>query len=108
MEVLPEVKRYATDQTDTQWAPVEPFTARSDPRGAVRRHNMRVIVNGILYGTKTGCRWYLPLSGFPPYKTVFDRFTRVRARGVWEERTLALNKASRKKRAQSHPGIPPG
>jgi putative transposase len=58
---------------------------------------MRVIVNAILYVTKTGCQWHLLPNDFPPYKTVFDHFTRMRARGVWEEIALALNEASRKK-----------
>ena len=96
---MAEYKRYATDLTDKQWALIEPFTGRPDPRGAVRRHEMRHIINAILYVTKTGCQWYMLPKDFPPHQTVFDHFSRMKRRGVWEEITLALNELSRKKKA---------
>ena len=90
-------KRYATVLTDKERALIQPFTGRLDPRGAVRRHAMRTIINAILYAAKTGCRWHMLPKDFPPYQTVFDHFSRMGKRGVWEDITLALNELSRKK-----------
>ncbi|MDB6135944.1 MAG: transposase, partial [Verrucomicrobiales bacterium] len=72
---------YSSDLNDAQWALIREFTVRPDPRGAVRRHYMREIINAILYVCKTGCQWrHLPVN-FAPWQTVYDHFRRLRLRG---------------------------
>ncbi|MDB6132532.1 MAG: hypothetical protein JWM59_775 [Verrucomicrobiales bacterium] len=39
---------YSSDLNDAQWALIREFTVRPDPRGSVRRHSMREIINIIL------------------------------------------------------------
>jgi putative transposase len=90
--------KYPTDLSDRQWALVEPYTGRPDPRGAVRRHSMREIINAILYVNKTGCQWRLLPVNFPPWQTVYDHFRRMRERGVWEEMMLEMNRKVRQKK----------
>ena len=90
--------KYPTDLNDQQWALVEGFTRRPDPRGAVRRHAMREILNAILYVNKTGCQWRMLPAHFPPWQTVYDHFRRLRERGVWETMMLELNKKVRQKK----------
>ena len=92
---------YSSDLNDAQWALIREFTVRPDPRGAVRRHSMREIINAILYVGKTGCQWrQLPVN-FAPWQTVYDHFRRLRLRGVWEEMMLRLNRKVREKRGRA-------
>ena len=70
---------YRSDVSDARWALIEPvFTAwragRTGPGTAARVHDLREIVNAILYVNRTGIPWeYLP-HDFPPYKTVYDYY----------------------------------
>ena len=56
-----------SDLSDAQWAVIEPFAERPDPRGAVRKHQMRTILDAIFYGVKTGCQWRALPKDFPPF-----------------------------------------
>lgn len=73
--------------SDARWALIEPvFTAwrarRTGPGTAARVHDLREIVNAILYVNRTGIPWeYLP-HDFPPYKTVYDYYAKWEADGT--------------------------
>src|SRR5690242_11061863 len=72
---------YRSDVSDARWALIEPvFTAwrasRTGPGTAARVHDLREIVNAILYVNRTGVQWeYLP-HDFPPAKTVYDYYAK--------------------------------
>lgn len=52
---------------------------------AARVHDLREIVNAILYVSRTGIPWeYLP-HDFPPYKTVYDYYAKWEADGTTEQ-----------------------
>jgi transposase len=74
---------YPSDLSDAQWALIEPelaaWRARRVPvSGVPARHDLREVVDAILYVNRTGCAWaYLP-HDFPPYKTVYDYFAKWR------------------------------
>jgi transposase len=59
-------KPYPSDVTDEQWALLGPFletwrSRRVSVAGRTGEHDLREIVNAILYQTRTGCQWaYLP------------------------------------------------
>ncbi|BEL01816.1 IS5-like element ISSco3 family transposase [Actinoplanes sichuanensis] len=59
-------KPYPSDVTDAQWALLGPFleawrAKRVSVAGRTGDHDLREIVNAILYQTRTGCQWaYLP------------------------------------------------
>jgi transposase len=78
---------YRTDLSDARWALIEPtMTAWRAARGGLGLkkpvHDLREIVNAILYVNRTGIAWeYLP-HDFPPYKTVHSYFTRWAADGT--------------------------
>lgn len=58
--------------------------ARRGPGAAARVHDLREIVNAILYVCRTGIAWeYLP-HDFPPYKTVYDYYAKWEADGTTE------------------------
>jgi len=80
---------YRTDLSDARWALIEPtLTAWRAAQGGlgIKKpvHDLREIVNAILYVNRTGIAWeYLP-HDFPPYKTVHSYFTRWAADGTTE------------------------
>lgn len=81
---------YRTDLSDARWALIEPtMTAWRAAQGGLGIrppvHDLREIVNAILYVNRTGIAWeYLP-HDFPPYKTVHSYFTRWAADGTPEK-----------------------
>jgi transposase len=82
-------KLYRSDLSDARWALIEPMmTAWRAGRGGLGInepcHDLREIVNAILYVNRTGIAWeYLP-HDFPPYKTVYDYFAKWEKDGTTE------------------------
>jgi transposase len=80
---------YRTDLSDARWALIEPmlsaWRARRAGLGIAKiQHDLREIVNAILYVNRTGIAWeYLP-HDFPPYKTVHGYFALWEKEGVTE------------------------
>ncbi|MCE7001327.1 IS5 family transposase [Kibdelosporangium philippinense] len=75
--------------SDARWALIEPTltawrAARRGPGTVMRVHDLREIVNAILYVCRTGIAWeYLP-HDFPPCKTVYDYYAKWEADGTTE------------------------
>lgn len=74
---------YATDLSDARWALIEPdlsaWRAERAAAGlglAAPVHDLREIVNAILYVNRAGCAWHLLPHDFPPYKTVYDYYAK--------------------------------
>jgi transposase len=82
-------RAYPSDLSDAQWALIEPMltawrAARRGPGVAARVHDLREIVNAILYVCRSGIAWaYLP-HDFPPYKTVYDYYAKWEVDGTTE------------------------
>jgi transposase len=82
-------RAYRSDLSDARWALIEPTltawrAARRGPGIAARVHDLREIVNAILYVCRTGIAWeYLP-HDFPPCKTVYDYYAKWEADGTTE------------------------
>ncbi len=68
---------------DAEVAPPQEWRAGRVGLGISRpRHDLREIVNAILYVNRTGVQWeYLP-HDFPPPKTVYDYFSKWEKEGV--------------------------
>ncbi|GAU71417.1 putative transposase [Streptomyces sp. NBRC 110611] len=83
-------RSYRSDLSDAQWALIEPvFTqwraGHTGPGTAARIHDLREIVNAILYVNRTGIPWaYLP-HDFPPYKTVYDYYAKRETDGTTQQ-----------------------
>ncbi|MEV7797423.1 IS5 family transposase [Streptomyces sp. NPDC087512] len=81
---------YRSDVSDARWALIEPIFAawrarRTGPGTAARVHDLREIVNAILYVNRTGIPWeYLP-HDFPPHKTVYDYYAKWEADGTTQQ-----------------------
>ena len=93
---------YRTDLSDARWGLIEPMlsawrTARVGLGISPIQHDLREIVNAILYINRTGIPWeYLP-HDFPPFKTVHGYFA------LWEKEGLteAIHDALRGKVRQA-------
>lgn len=76
-----ERRPYRSDLSDARWALIEPVltqwrAARSGLGIRQPTHDLREIVNAILYVARTGIAWeYLP-HDFPPAKTVYDYYAK--------------------------------
>ena len=74
---------YPSDVTDAQWAVIDrllPDPAWMTGRGGRReKHCRRVIVDAILYVVDNGIKWRALPADFPPWPTVYKRFT------AWEK-----------------------
>jgi transposase len=87
---------YRTDLSDARWSLIEPILAqwRAGRVGlgiAPIQHDLREIVNAVLYVNRTGIPWeYLP-HDFPPHKTVYHYYA------LWEKdgTTEAIHEALR-------------
>jgi transposase len=68
--------------TEAQWKRIQPLLLRTP--GPRSKRGEREFINAVLWRAKTGIPWRdLPLR-FGPWKTIFNRFSRWAARGVWE------------------------
>lgn len=67
--------------TDAQFARLEPLLP-TDTRGKPRVDDRRVI-SGIVHVLKSGGRWIDAPDAYGPRKTLYNRFVRWSAKGVW-------------------------
>lgn len=77
--------------SDAQWARIKPLLP-TDVRGRGRVDDRRVL-SGIVHALRSGGRWSdCPEAVYGPKKTLYNRWVRWSARGVWERifRSLAV------------------
>jgi len=75
--------------SDRQWRRLAPLLPNK-PRGVPRVDDRRVI-SGIVHVLRSGGRWVDAPAAYGPRKTLYNRFVRWAAKGVWADvfRTLA-------------------
>jgi transposase len=101
-------KPYRSDLSDAEWAVIEPELAAWRAPRLERKvssnqplHDLREIVNAILYVNRTGCAWeYLP-HDFPPFKTVYGYFAVWRDDGTTERIHDLLRRRLRRARGRT-------
>lgn len=90
-------KAYPSDLSDAQWKRLQavlpaPKNGRS---GRPRRHELREVVNALLYQARTGCSYRALPHEFPPWAVVWDHFRRWRDNGALEQLHSALRTQDR-------------
>ncbi len=88
-------RAYPTDLTDAQWAILEPHVPPPKPGGRPPKHPRRELVNGMLYGLRSGGAWRRLPHEFPPWQTVYHYFRQWRDDGSWERINAALRERVR-------------
>lgn len=74
--------------SDAQFSRLEPLLP-TDTRGKPRVDDRRVI-SGIIHVLLSGCRWKDAPAVYGPRKTLYNRFQRWAAKGVWADMFHAL------------------
>ena len=98
---------YPSDLTDDQWDLLEPVFNAPGKRGRKRAHDLRTVVDAMLYIAQTGCQWrYLPAS-FGPWTRVWSQFRRWSRNGTWAQALTVLHAAAREadERAEETPSM---
>jgi len=86
---------YDTDLSDAEWAILAPLLVPTTRRGRPRQHDLRQILNAILYILRGGEPWRLLPHEFPPWQSVYDHFRRWRRHGTWRSINDALRTRAR-------------
>jgi len=81
---LMRTSSYPSDLTDAQWALIAPLIPPPKTGGRRRTTEMRDVVDGILYQTRSGCQWRMLPGDFPPWGTVHYYYRQWRLCGVWQ------------------------
>jgi transposase len=87
---------YETDLTDSQWQVMQNVLPVSR-----RKYDLRLIVNTLLYLTKSGCQWRLLPNDFSPYPLCFFYCRCWQADGRWAQLNKALVELDRRHFAPS-------
>ena len=89
---------YRSDLTGAQWKLLERLLLRSKKKpGRPLKHELRQVVNGILYVNKTGCQWRQVPTEFGNWITLYFQFKRMRERGVWDQVLTTLREQTRER-----------
>jgi transposase len=89
--------RYRSDLTDAEWRLVAPHLPPPVECGRPRAWPLREIVNAIFYVLRGGIAWRLLPTDFPPWRTVYRWFCRLRDDGTWRRLNHALVMADRER-----------
>ena len=77
--------------SDAQWDRIAPLIiGRADQKGS-RGRNRRMFVEGVLWLVRTGAPWRDLPEVFGAWNSLFRRFSRWSAKGVWRRRLAALS-----------------
>ncbi|MEV6704148.1 IS5 family transposase [Streptomyces sp. NPDC051453] len=101
---MPERRRYPSDLSDARWELVEPVRTawRSERRGRgldigqPPDHDLRSLLDAVLYVNRTGIPWrYLP-HDYPHWNTVYAYFARWQEEGVFDQLNSLLRRQVRR------------
>ena len=87
------MKRYRSDLTDSQWECIKHFLDYKRKRD----HDLRQVLDAMLYLVKTGCQWRMIPDSFPPWSVVRYYFDRWREQGLLKRILRALRGRLRRK-----------
>jgi putative transposase len=74
---------YPSDLSNEQWSLLQHSIPPALPGGRDREVDMREVINGILYLSRTGCSWRSLPHDLPPWGTVHYYYRRFRLDGSW-------------------------
>ncbi len=85
-----------TELTDSQWEVIEKKLKAHRPR----KHDLRVIVNAILWITRIGAQWRNLESKYPPWQSVYYYFRLWSKNGILDDLLAELVKMERKRQGR--------
>lgn len=96
--------QYPTDLTDAQWQLLQSLLPprKWRPGGPGRPPcDLRQVLNGMLYVTKTGCQWDMLSPSFGRWKTVYGYFNDWSRAGHWQSMMETLNWQERRRQGRN-------
>ncbi len=108
-QVVTDRRASPSDLSDARWKLIERVLAawRRERRGRALdfgrppRHDLREIMNAILYVDRTGCQWaYLP-HGCPPHQSAYGYFARWQKDGVFAQLSGLLRELLRQQEGRA-------
>src|SRR3954466_7755693 len=94
-------KLYPTDLTDEEWQLISSMFVTSEHRGANRHYELRRILDGCFYVLRGGISWRMMPHDLPPWRVVYDQFSKWRRTGKWERINQVLREHYRTKHGRS-------
>jgi len=88
---------YPTDLNDSQWQVIKQFlnTRRK------RKHDLRKVLNAIMYLVKTGCQWRMLAAIYPNWQTVYYYFSKWKNQQILERIRCFLVRHARLKQGRA-------
>jgi transposase len=80
--------------TDAHWAVLAPLLPPQRPRTGRPARNHRTVLSAIFWVLRTGAPWRDLPARYGPWSTVWSRFRRWTAAGVWDRVLAALQRAA--------------
>lgn len=81
---------YSSSLTRQEWAVLRPLLPAPAKTGRPWQWPLKLIIDAIFYVLRSGCQWRMLPSDFPPWRTVYSWFTRLRDAGTWQRINYAL------------------
>ena len=76
--------RHRGELTDQEWERLQPLLPAEKPERGRPNTDHRRIIDGILWRERTGAPWRDLPERYGPWSTVYSRFWRWRAAGIWD------------------------
>ena len=89
-------KAYPSDLSDEEWQHLRVLLPRKRGKGRRPKHDLRQMINAILYGVRTGCQWRALPHEFAAWETVYGYFRKLGETGTWEQINHYLRKGVRR------------
>lgn len=93
---------YPSDLSDAQWAVLVTIIGVKSGAGRPLKHDLRQIINAILYVVRTGIQWRALPHDFPKWSTIYYHFRKWCVDGTWQ----TLNTAVRRQERMAHDRSP--
>jgi putative transposase len=91
---------YPSDLAESEWDLIKHNFYPTTKRGSASKHERKSIVDAIRYVLKGGIPWRLLPNDRPPWKTVYDHFSKWNKQGVWEKALDEVNRWHRQPEAR--------
>lgn len=90
------IKQYSR-LSDPQWAAISGFFDHKRKR----KHDLRTIINALLYILRTGCQWRNLPDCFPPWQAVYWYFSQWKKQNLLSLINIHLNQLDRKREGRN-------
>ena len=99
-------RAYSSDLTLAQWGIISPMLPPNTGRGRRNIHDLKDIVDAILYLNVNGCKWVDLPHDFPPPTSVSHHYRKWSKDGTWRRVNDALREAVRERAGRDpHPSL---